>query len=100
MPMALAMDGAFLTRSQHMVKIPTREAVRQFLPPYDLGDGRLHPDNPISIAQQVNEDWVMELRRQNWDDARRARGVIKAAYVEFNAVVGELYSVRCFTGFM
>ena len=100
MPMALAMDGAFLTHSQHMVKIPTREAVRQFLPPYDLGDGRLHPDNPISIAPQVNEDWVMELRRQNWDAARRARGVIKEAYGEFNAVFGERYSNPFFTEFM
>ena len=100
MPMALAMDGAFLTHSQHMVKIPTAEAVRQFLPPYDLGDGRLHPDNPISIAPQVNEDWVMELRRQNWDAARRARGVIKEAYGEFNAIFGERYSSPFFTEFM
>ncbi len=100
MPMALAMDGAFLTHSQHMVKVPTAEAVRQFLPPFDLGDGRLHPDNPISIAPQVNEDWVMELRRQNWDAARRARGVIKEAYAEFNAVFGERYSNPFFTEFM
>jgi pyruvate ferredoxin oxidoreductase alpha subunit len=100
MPMALAMDGAFLTHSQHMVKIPTAEAVRQFLPRYDLGDGRLHPDNPISIAPQVNEDWVMELRRQNWEAARRARGVIKEAYSEFNAIFGERYSTPYFTEFM
>jgi len=100
MPMALAMDGAFLTHSQHMVKIPTSEAVRQFLPPFDLGEGRLHPDNPISIAPQANEDWVMELRRQNWDAARRARGVIKEAYGEFNAVFGERYSNPFFTEFM
>jgi len=100
MPMALAMDGAFLTHSQHMVKIPTAEAVRRFLPRYDLGDGRLHPDNPISIAPQVNEDWVMELRRQNWDAARRARGVIKQAYSEFNAIFGERYSNPFFTEFM
>jgi len=100
MPMALAMDGAFLTHSQHMVKIPTAEAVRQFLPPYDLGAGRLHPDNPISIAPQVNEDWVMELRRQNWDAAKRARGVIKEAYSEFNAIFGERYSSPFFTEFM
>src|SRR5207237_6502494 len=53
MPMALAMDGAFLTHSQHMVKVPTQEAVNRFLPPYDLGDRQLHPDNPISIAPQV-----------------------------------------------
>jgi len=100
MPMALAMDGAFLTHSQHMVKIPTAEAVRQFLPAYDLGEGRLHPDNPISIAPQVNEDWVMELRRQNWDAAKRARGVIKEAYGEFNAIFGERYSSPFFTEFM
>ncbi len=100
MPMALAMDGAFLTHSQHMVKIPTAEAVRQFLPRYDLGEGRLHPDNPISIAPQVNEDWVMELRRQNWEAARRARGVIKEAYSEFNAIFGERYSSPFFTEFM
>jgi pyruvate ferredoxin oxidoreductase alpha subunit len=92
MPMALAMDGAFLTHSQHMVRIPTAQAVKKFLPPYDLGDGRLHPDNPISIAPQVNEDWVMELRRQNWEAARRARGVIKQAYQEFNEVFPDRYS--------
>lgn len=91
MPMALAMDGAFLTHSQHMVKIPSKTAVRRFLPPYDLGERRLHPDNPISIAPQVNEDWVMELRRQNWEAARRARGVIAEAYDEFNSVFGPRY---------
>src|SRR5881409_600151 len=100
MPCAVAMDGAFLTHSQHMVKIPTAEAVRQFLPAYDLGEGRLHPDNPISIAPQANEDWVMELRRQNWDAARRARGVIKEAYQEFNRVFGERYSNPFFSEFM
>jgi pyruvate ferredoxin oxidoreductase alpha subunit len=59
MPMALAMDGAFLTHSQHMVKIPSLAAAKKFLPPYDLAERRLHPDNPISVAPQVNEDWVM-----------------------------------------
>lgn len=92
MPMAVAMDGAFLTHSQHMVKVPSAEAVKRFLPPYDLAERRLHPDNPISIAPQVNEDWVMEIRRQNWDAARRARGVIKQAYEEYNAIFGPRYS--------
>ncbi len=100
MPMAVAMDGAFLTHSQHMVKVPSNEAARKFLPPYDLAERRLHPDNPISIAPQVNEDWVMELRRQNWDAARRARGVIKEAYQEFNTIFGERYSSPYFTEFM
>ncbi len=92
MPMALAMDGAFLTHSQHMVKMPSPEAAKRFLPQYDLGEGRLHPDNPISIAPQINEDWVMELRRQNWEAAKRARGVIQEAYKEFNDIFGDRYS--------
>jgi pyruvate ferredoxin oxidoreductase alpha subunit len=100
MPMALAMDGAFLTHSQHMVKLPSAEAARQFLPAYDLGDRQLHPDNPISIAPQVNEDWVMEMRRQNWEAARRAPEVIAEAYREFDALFGTDYASPFFTEFM
>src|ERR1051325_146363 len=92
MPMALAMDGAFLTHSQHIVKIPSLAAAKKFLPPYDLAERRLHPDNPISVAPQANEDWVMEIRRQNWEAAKRARAVIKDAYKEFNSVFGERYA--------
>jgi pyruvate ferredoxin oxidoreductase alpha subunit len=100
MPVALAMDGAFLTHSQHVVKIPSPEAVKRFLPDFSLGDRVLHPDNPISIAPQANEDWVMEIRRQNWEAARRARGVIKEAYQEFNAVFGQRYDNPYFDEFM
>ena len=101
MPMAVAMDGAFLTHSQHMVKIPSQEAVNRFLPPYSLGPRRLHPDNPISIAPQANEDWVIELRRQNWEAARRARGVIKEAYQDWNRVFGgDRYRSPYFDEFM
>lgn len=99
MPAALAMDGAFLTHSQHIVKLPTQAAVEKFLPPYDLGKRKLHPDNPVSIAPQVNEDWVIELRRQNWEAARRAKGVIEEAYKEFNAVFGPRYENPWFTEF-
>jgi pyruvate ferredoxin oxidoreductase alpha subunit len=100
MPMALAMDGAFLTHSQHIVKIPSLAAAKKFLPPYDLAERRLHPDNPISVAPQANEDWVMEIRRQNWEAAKRARGVIKQAYKEFNAVFGERYPSPYFDEYM
>jgi pyruvate ferredoxin oxidoreductase alpha subunit len=86
MPCALAMDGGYLTHSEHMLRIPTKEAVARFLPRYDLGDRVLHPDHPISVAPQANEDWGMEIRRQNWEAARRARTVIREAYREFNAI--------------
>ncbi|MCL4452042.1 MAG: pyruvate ferredoxin oxidoreductase, partial [Candidatus Thermoplasmatota archaeon] len=86
MPAAVAMDGGYLTHSQHMVRVPTKEAVRDFLPAYDLGNRRMHPDNPVSIAPQVNEDWVMELRRQNYEAAKRSKKVIYSAYEEYNNI--------------
>jgi pyruvate ferredoxin oxidoreductase alpha subunit len=92
MPVAVAMDGGYLTHSEHLVKLPTKEAVKKFLPPYDLGTRVLHPDNPISIAPQVNEDWVMELRKQNYEAAKRAKSVIKTAYREYEDVFGIHYS--------
>ncbi len=91
MPVAIAMDGGYLTHSEHLVKVPSKEAVKKFLPPYSLGDRVLHPDNPISIAPQANEDWVMEIRRQNYEAAKRSRGVIIDAYREYESVFGIHY---------
>lgn len=100
MPVCLAMDGAFLTHSQHMIKIPTQASVKKFLPPYDLDDRKLHPDHPVSIAPQANEDWVMELRRQNWEASNRSRLVIPEAYKEFNAIFGNRYANPWFDEYM
>ena len=84
LPCAIACDGAFLTHSQSMVKIPPQEWVNAFLPPYNRGDLQLHPDNPITIAPQVNEDWLMELRKHNDEAMKRSRDVvIPEAYRDF-----------------
>jgi len=88
LPCAIGADGAFLTHSEVLVKVPRKEQVDQFLPKYDRGDKLLHPDNPITIAPQVNEDWVMEIRKQNDDAMRRARGVIQEAYRDFHKIFG------------
>ncbi|TLX99265.1 MAG: pyruvate ferredoxin oxidoreductase [Thaumarchaeota archaeon] len=85
-PLAIALDGGFLTHSQHIVKIPSAAQVRRFLPPYALGKRRLHPDNPISIAPQVNEDWVMEIRKQNAEATKKVPAVVDKAYKEFEEV--------------
>src|SRR5687767_4511754 len=63
LPFAVSCDGSFLTHSQAIVRVPTLDKVRQFLPNYDRGRLQLHPDNPITVAPQVNEDWLMEIRR-------------------------------------
>ena len=88
LPCAVSCDGAFLTHSQAIVNVPDQATVDSFLPRYDRGDKLLHPDNPITIAPQANEDWVMEIRRQSDAAMRRARGVITEAYEEFGDLFG------------
>ncbi len=88
LPVAICTDGAFLTHSQHLVKLPPRELVAEYLPRYDLGNRLFHPDNPITIAPQVDQDWLMEIRRQNDAAARQAPEVIRQAYREFYELFG------------
>ena len=91
LPCAISCDGAFLTHSQALVKIPSQENVNKFLPRYNRADLLLHPDNPITVAPQANEDWVMEIRRQNYAAMERTPGVIREAYADFERVFGRSY---------
>ena len=91
LPCAISCDGAFLTHSQAIVKIPSAEKVKAFLPPYNRGDLLLHPDNPITVAPQVNEDWLMEIRRQTSSAMERSPGVIREAYADFERIFGRRY---------
>jgi pyruvate ferredoxin oxidoreductase alpha subunit len=88
LPFAVSCDGSFLTHSQALVKVPDTKKVQRFLPPYNRGKMQLHPDNPITIAPQVNEDWLMEIRRQTNEAMVRALEVIPEAYADFKRVFG------------
>ncbi len=88
LPIAISADGAFLTHSQALCQVPSRGLVDKFLPRYDRGDLLLHPDNPITVAPQANEDWVIEIRRQNDEAMKRATTVIDEAYADYRKVMG------------
>src|ERR671937_865757 len=100
LPCAISCDGAFLTHSQGLVKIPTADKVKAFLPPYDRADLLLHPDNPITVAPQANEDWLMEIRRQNAAAMERSPTVIREAYAEFGKIFGRTYENPFFEEYM
>ena len=73
LPIAISADGAFLTHSQTIVQVPTPgQGATSSFPRYNRGDLLLHPDNPITVAPQANEDWVIEIRRQNDEAMKRA----------------------------
>ena len=91
LPCAISCDGAFLTHSQGLVRIPPQDQVDAFLPRFNRADLLLHPDNPITVAPQANEDWLMEIRRQNAAAMERSSGVIREAYAEFAGIFGRDY---------
>ena len=100
LPLAISCDGAFLTHSQGLVKIPSREKVDSFLPRYNRGDLLLHPDNPISVAPQANEDWLMEIRRQTAAAMERSPTVIREVYKDFARIFGRDYGNPFFEEYM
>jgi pyruvate ferredoxin oxidoreductase alpha subunit len=100
LPCAISCDGAFLTHSQAMVKVPSKAKVDAFLPPYNRGDLLLHPDNPITVAPQANEDWLMEIRRQTAAGMERSPGVIREAYTDFARIFGRDYGNPFFEQYM
>jgi pyruvate ferredoxin oxidoreductase alpha subunit len=100
LPCAISCDGAFLTHSQALVKIPSQDKVNAFLPRYDRGDLLLHPDNPISVAPQANEDWLMEIRRQTAAGMERSPQVIREAYTAFERIFGRDYGNPFFEEYM
>jgi pyruvate ferredoxin oxidoreductase alpha subunit len=100
LPLAISCDGAFLTHSQALVKIPTREQVDSFLPRYNRGDLLLHPDNPITVAPQANEDWLMEIRRQTAAAMERSPMVIREAYADFEKKFQRSYGNPFFEEYM
>src|SRR6184192_350221 len=100
LPLAISCDGAFLTHSQGIVKVPDQAKVKQFLPPYDRGDLLLHPDNPITVAPQANEDWLMEIRRQTAAAMERSPTVIREAYASFEKIFGRSYGNPFFEEYM
>ncbi len=88
LPCAISCDGAFLTHSQSLVKVPPQHMVDEFLPMYNRGNLVLHPDNPITVAPQVNEDWLMEMRKQTDEAMKRAKGVVQETHEEFRRIFG------------
>src|SRR3989440_578997 len=100
LPCAISCDGAFLTHSQALVKIPSQAQVNEFLPRYNRADLLLHPDNPITVAPQGNEDWVMEIRRQNYAAMERVSDVLREAYADFERIFGRSYGNPFFEEYM
>src|SRR5437868_11965269 len=100
LPCAISCDGAFLTHSQGIVKVPSQAKVKQFLPAYDRGDLLLHPDHPVTVAPQANEDRLMGIPRQTAAAMERSPTVIREVYKDFARIFGRDYGNPFFEEYM
>src|SRR5207249_1917018 len=92
LPVAIGLDGAFLTHSQQIVKIPTQAAVDKFLPRFDLGDRLLHPDNPITTATEEITKCLTRFKAVGVIDRDYSFGSPYYGGVLYNEVRSALYS--------
>src|SRR5258708_23456149 len=60
----------------------------------------LHTDTPINVEPQGNEDWLMEIRRQNAPAMERSLTVIREAYADFEKIFGRKYGNPFFEEYM
>jgi pyruvate/2-oxoacid:ferredoxin oxidoreductase alpha subunit len=91
LPVMVVLDAFFLSHTSEPVEIPEREAVRDFLPPYDPEGIWLDPDNPRSFGGICMSDSYMEFRWQIQRDMERAKTVITEVQEEFGNHFGRHY---------
>jgi pyruvate ferredoxin oxidoreductase alpha subunit len=87
LPSAVCVDGSFVTHINYPVEVPSQGQVEEFLPPYKPLNV-LHPDHPVSIAPQCNDEYVFETRKQIDDAVRREPEVIARAHRDFDRIFG------------
>ncbi len=66
----------------------TRRASTPSCRPTTWGTGCCTRTTRSRIAPQANEDWVMEIRKQNDEAAKRVKDVIREAYADFKELFG------------
>lgn len=91
LPAMVILDAFFLSHTSEPIEIPDREAVRDFLPPYDPGDLWLDPDNPRTFGSLCMPDTYMEFRWQIQRDMERAKQLIDDVQDDFGRVFGRNY---------
>ncbi|MBE9574515.1 MAG: pyruvate ferredoxin oxidoreductase [Proteobacteria bacterium] len=91
LPAMIVLDAFFLSHTSEPIDIPDKDAVRDFLPPFDPGDLWLDPNNPRTFGGITMNDAYMEFRWQIQRDMEKAKAVINEVHEEFAKVFGRKY---------
>ena len=88
LPCAVSTDGAFLTHSQHLVKIPPKSSSISSCRTTTWATACSTRTTRSPSRPQVDQDWLTEIRKQNDAAMRRAPEVIREAYSEYYELTG------------
>jgi len=92
LPSIVCLDGYVLTHTIEPVEIPDKEAVEEFLPPYDP-PFFLDPKEPMTIGPLGDPSVYMEFRKGQEKGMEKAYEIIKKVNKEFKREFGRSYSM-------
>ncbi len=87
LPVMVCMDGFILTHTMEPIDLPTRDAVRAWLPPLDFAR-RLDPADPKSMGMLVAPDYFPEVRHSHHAALQKALAVIEETDADFEKTFG------------
>ena len=80
-PVMVNIDGFVLTHTYEGVNVPTRAAIKKFLPDYKPTKGQfLETANPVSLGAFASPAYYLEIRKELHQDMRSAQVVLKEEY--------------------
>lgn len=91
LPTMVCIDGFILTHTVDPVDVPEKEAVDNFLPPYNPEHAYLDPKRPMSIGTFTDPAYYMEARHDMELAMERAKKVINKVNEEFSQAFGRKY---------
>lgn len=87
LPVMVCMDGFVLTHTMEPIDLPTRDAVRAWLPPLEFSR-RLDPDSPKSMGMLVTPEYFPEVRHSHHSAMQKALEVIESIDADFEKSFG------------
>jgi pyruvate ferredoxin oxidoreductase alpha subunit len=81
------MDGFVLTHTMEPIDMPTRDAVRAWLPPLEFSR-RLDPEDPRSMGMLVTPEYFPEVRHSHHAAMQKALAAIEATDADFEKAFG------------
>ena len=87
LPVMVCMDGFILTHTMEPIDLPTHDAVRAWLPPFEFSR-RLDPNAPKSMGMLVTPEYFPEVRHSHHSAMQKALAVIEETDADFETAFG------------